>query len=405
MAQEERSRPCHPHLRPGATNCDAKWLYWRRRRSRTYSAAAFVGKASAEHRGSSTCKSIEKPVQQQQEAESFRRSSGSNFAPPSLLFVPAPAEKTGVEEEHHHYFLVHFMMGGVAASVSKTAAAPIERVKMLLQLQGEQLKSGRLSEPYKGIADCFLRILREEGVLALWRGNFTNVIRYFPTQAFNFAFKDYFRDLLAFRREKDGYSKWFLGNVLSGGAAGAASSVFVYSLDYARTRLTSDSGNHLQKRQFNGLSDVYRKTIHSDGILGLYRGFRASVLGIIFYRGLYFGIYDSVKPVVLVGALQDSFAASFGLAFVVTTIAGSITYPLDTIRRRMMLTSGEAVKYMDTTDAFQQIIAKEGVKALFKGGLANILLGLAGAGVLAGYDKLQLIVFGRAFRPPSTEAY
>jgi len=123
-------------------------------------------------------------------------------------------------------------------------------------------------------------------------------------QAFNFAFKDYFRDLLAFRREKDGYSKWFLGNVLSGGAAGAASSVFVYSLDYARTRLTSDSGNHLQKRQFNGLSDVYRKTIHSDGILGLYRGFRASVLGIIFYRGLYFGIYDSVKPVVLVGALQ-----------------------------------------------------------------------------------------------------
>ncbi len=182
MAQEERSRPCHPHLRPGATNCDAKWLYWRRRRNRTYSAAAFMGKVSAEHGGSSTCKYVEKSVQQQQEAESFRRSSGSNSAPPLLLFVPAPVEKTGVEEEHHHYFLVHFMMGGVAASVSKTAAAPIERVKMLLQLQGEQLKTGRLSEPYKGIADCFLRILREEGVLALWRGNFTNVIRYFPTQ-------------------------------------------------------------------------------------------------------------------------------------------------------------------------------------------------------------------------------
>jgi solute carrier family 25 (adenine nucleotide translocator) protein 4/5/6/31 len=111
------------------------------------------------------------------------------------------------------------------------------------------------------------------------------------------------------------------------------------------------------------------------------------------------------EPCCNVTRLQDSFAASFGLGFVVTTIAGSITYPLDTIRRRMMLTSGEAVKYMDTTDAFRQIIAKEGVKALFKGGLANILLGLAGAGVLAGYDKLQLIVFGSAFRPPSTEAY
>ncbi len=147
---------------------------------------------------------------------------------------------------------------------------------------------------------CLLRQLHEEDMhsflTVLWCGP--------AAQAFNFAFKDYFRDLLGFRREKDGYSKWFLGNVLSGGAAGAASSVFVYSLDYARTRLTSDSGNHLQKRQFNGLSDVYRKTIRSDGILGLYRGFRASVLGIILYRGLYFGIYDSVKPVVLVGALQ-----------------------------------------------------------------------------------------------------
>lgn len=79
-------------------------------------------------------------------------------------------------------FLTDFLMGGVSAAVSKTAAAPIERVKLLIQNQDEMIKAGRLSEPYKGIVDCFARTIKNEGVLSLWRGNTANVIRYFPTQ-------------------------------------------------------------------------------------------------------------------------------------------------------------------------------------------------------------------------------
>lgn len=87
--------------------------------------------------------------------------------------------------------------------------------------------------------------------------------------------------------------------------------------------------------------DVYKKTLASDGIAGLYRGFGPSVLGIVVYRGLYFGMYDSIKPVLLVGPLEGSFIASFLLGWTVTTGAGIASYPLDTIRRRMMMTSGE----------------------------------------------------------------
>ena len=122
-------------------------------------------------------------------------------------------------------------------------------------------------------------------------------------QALNFAFKDYFKGLFNFKKDRDGYWKWFAGNMASGSAAGASSSVFVYSLDYARTRLTNDAKAGGQ-RQFNGLVDVYRKTLKSDGIAGLYRGFNVSCAGIIVYRGLYFGLYDSLKPVLLVGSLQ-----------------------------------------------------------------------------------------------------
>lgn len=101
----------------------------------------------------------------------------SNASP---VFVQAPSEKGFAG------FAIDFLMGGVSAAVSKTAAAPIERVKLLIQNQDEMIKTGRLSEPYKGIGDCFKRTIADEGFGSLWRGNTANVIRYFPTQVPHF---------------------------------------------------------------------------------------------------------------------------------------------------------------------------------------------------------------------------
>jgi len=295
-------------------------------------------------------------------------------------------------------FAIDFMMGGVSAAVSKTAAAPIERIKLLIQNQDEMIKQGRLSHPYKGIGDAFRRTMADEGALALWRGNTANVIRYFPTQALNFAFKDYFKSLFGFKKN-EGYWTWFAGNIASGAGAGASSLLFVYSLDYARTRLANDakSAKGGGERQFNGLVDVYRKTLATDGLAGLYRGFVPSVVGIIVYRGLYFGLFDSLKPVVLVGPLEGSFLAAFGLGWLVTNAAGLASYPLDTIRRRMMMTSGTGQKYSSMFDAGRQIVAKEGTRSLFKGAGANILRAVAGAGVLSLYDKAQELMFGKVY--------
>ncbi|GLI63116.1 hypothetical protein VaNZ11_006021 [Volvox africanus] len=296
-------------------------------------------------------------------------------------------------------FLVDFLAGGVSAAVSKTAAAPIERVKLLIQNQDEMIKQGRLAAPYKGIGDCFVRTVREEGVGSLWRGNTANVIRYFPTQALNFAFKDKFKRMFGYSKDKE-YWKWFAGNMASGGAAGAVSLAFVYSLDYARTRLANDAKSAKKgggDRQFNGLLDVYRKTIASDGVAGLYRGFNISCVGIVVYRGLYFGMYDSLKPVVLVGPLANNFLASFLLGWGITIGAGLASYPIDTIRRRMMMTSGAAVKYKSSFHCFQEIVKNEGTKSLFKGAGANILRAVAGAGVLAGYDQLQVLLLGKKY--------
>merc|ERR1711971_1367072 len=293
----------------------------------------------------------------------------------------APAQKLSPAED--------FMLGGVAAAISKTAAAPIERIKLMVQNQDEMIKAGRLATPYNGVMDCFRRTVADEGMTALWRGNTANVIRYFPTQALNFAFKDYFKRMFNKNKDRDGYAMWFLGNLASGGCAGAASLFFVYSLDYARTRLANDAksakgGGDLQ---FNGLIDVYKKTIASDGIAGLYRGFVISCVGIIVYRGCYFGFFDTLKPLLL--GEDAGLVFSFMLGYGVTVTAGLMSYPIDTIRRRMMMTSGEAVKYIGSLDCTMQILRTEGVPSFFKGAGANILRGAAGAGVLAGFDKLR----------------
>lgn len=226
------------------------------------------------------------------------------------------------------------------------------------------------------------------GVLPFWRGNLANCIRYFPTQALNFAFKDKIKALFKMSKQ-DSYSVKFTKNIASGGMAGAMSLCFVYSLDYARTRLANDakSGKKGGERQFNGLIDVYRKTLKSDGFTGLYRGFMISCVGIIVYRGCYFGFYDTLKPIVL--GDNASFFLSFCLGYGVTVSAGLVSYPIDTIRRRMMMTSGEAVKYKGSIDCFFKIVKAEGFMSLMKGAGANILRGVAGAGVLSGFDKFK----------------
>lgn len=291
-------------------------------------------------------------------------------------------------------FAKDFLAGGISAAVSKTAVAPIERVKLILQVQAanKQIEAGK---EYKGIIDCFVRIPKEQGFGAFWRGNLANVIRYFPTQALNFAFKDVYKQIfLGGVDQKTQFWRYFVGNLGSGGAAGATSLCFVYPLDYARTRLGADVGKGAADRQYNGLVDCIKKTLKSDGAAGLYRGFSVSVQGIIIYRAAYFGCYDTAR-----GSLPDPknspFIVNFGIAQVVTICSGILSYPFDTVRRRMMMQSGRAkadIMYKNTLDCWVKIGKQEGSRAFFKGALSNVFRGTGGALVLVFYDELKKLL-------------
>ncbi|XP_051565494.1 ADP/ATP translocase 3-like [Myxocyprinus asiaticus] len=273
---------------------------------------------------------------------------------------------------------------------------PNESTLLCLNLQVQHAsKQISADKQYKGIIDCIVRIPKEQGFVSFWRGNLANVIRYFPTQALNFAFKDKYKQIFLGGTDKHTqFWRYFAGNLASGGAAGATSLCFVYPLDFARTRLAADVGKAGSSREFTGLADCLVKIFRSDGLRGLYQGFNVSVQGIIIYRAAYFGIYDTAK-----GMLPDSknthIVVSWMIAQTVTAVAGVVSYPFDTVRRRMMMQSGRKgadIMYMGTIDCWRKIARDEGGKAFFKGALSNVFRGMGGAFVLVLYDEFKKLV-------------
>ncbi len=293
-------------------------------------------------------------------------------------------------------FLVNFIAGGVSGAVAKTCTAPIERVKLLIQTQDANPKiiSGEVAR-YTGIVDCFTRVASEQGVKAFWRGNATNIIRYFPTQAFNFAFKDSIKALFPKADKNAEFAKFFLINMASGGLAGAGSLCIVYPLDYARTRLASDVGSG--KAQFNGLLDCIKKTVAAGGVGSLYNGIGVSVVGIIPYRGVYFGLFDTLTGYNPLQKDENSFkraGSKFICAQVSAISAGYASYPFDTVRRRLQMQSEKPESewvYKGTADCFAKIMKDEGTGALFKGAGANALRTVGAAMVLVLYSEITAV--------------
>jgi len=295
---------------------------------------------------------------------------------------------------NHVNFNETFVTAGTASVIAKTTSAPLERIKLLMQNQDKLIKQNCLDRQYSGIIDCAKHTLRNEGLLSFWRGNLVNVTRYTFTQGCNFHFKDaakynLFGDPKSTAWKKLSYQEKLTKNIISGGVAGSFSQFLFYHLDLCRTRLANDINSKTGSRVFNGVTDVYVKILRSDGITGLYRGFVISCVGKFVYRGIYFGLYDSLKPVIL-HENDQTFSSLFLLGWFVTATAGFIDYPIDTTRRYIMMTSGgNSQKYRSSFECAKDIKRTHGFKGFYKGVGANILRGMAGAIALAGTDKLK----------------
>ncbi len=295
-------------------------------------------------------------------------------------------------------FLFDFLLAGISAAIGKTSTAPLERAKLLLQNQNSL---DVIEKKYTGTFDCLKRLIKEEGFFSLWRGNTSNVIRYFPNQALNFAFKDTFKNILPVYDSKKNFWKFLLTNCISGGLAGALSMAICQPIDMARTRLSTDNLNSEGKRKFTGSIDCLKQIYTVEGLRGIFRGTLISCIGVFPYRAMYFGIYDTMKAKCL--NKNSNFFIKWFMAQSVTLGAGLCLYPLDTVRRRIMIESGmpkELKKYKNSFQCGYRILKEEGFYGLYKGYGTNTLRTLGSSVVLVLYDEFQK-VFGLEARGKS----
>ena len=150
-------------------------------------------------------------------------------------------------------FVKDLMLGGTSGVIAKTLCAPLERVKIVLQTQSANVQLVGATK-YSGIGNAFKRIASEQGIVSFWRGNTANCLRYFPTQAMNFAFKEKYQALFVRPKEEVGFALFFLGYLAAGGAAGATSLTVSYPLEYTYTRMAADVGKGTAK-MYSGIVD------------------------------------------------------------------------------------------------------------------------------------------------------
>jgi len=293
-------------------------------------------------------------------------------------------------------FVKEFAMAGCSGAFVKTLTAPIERVKLLIQTQDANplIRSGEVPR-YSGIGNCFSRVMAEQGFASFWRGNGANVLRYFPQQAFNLSFKDTLKRIFPKYNNQTEFPQFFMVQLASAGLGAAGSLTICYPLDYARTRLASDVGSG--KKTFSGIFDCIKKTAAASGPLGLYNGFGASVGGVVAYRGMQLGCFDTINDMNPyksdLGVL--GFASGFCAGMASLAAAMPLSYPFDTIRRRLQMESEvpkEKRIYKTTGNAVKVIIQQEGVTALYKGLAANMVRGAGAAMVPVLYEKGKIVL-------------
>jgi solute carrier family 25 (adenine nucleotide translocator) protein 4/5/6/31 len=287
--------------------------------------------------------------------------------------------------------LINLAAGGISGAVSKTLTAPLEKVKLAIQNQDSDPRviSGEMKR-YSGMGDAFKRHISELGPSSLWRGNFANCIRYVPTAACNLAFKDNIKRMFPKYSKDTEFAKFAGAQVASGALAGGLTNTIVYPLIYVRTVLGADLG---KEKKYNGMFDCLKKTIQGNGVMSLYNGIGPSTIGIVVYRGAQFGIQDILKSF---NPYQKDFSviglvSKFTVAQVAVSASGIISYPLDTLQRRLQIEASkpkETQMYNGMVDCFGKILKNEGPGGFFKGALANVLRGTGAALVLVIYDEI-----------------
>ncbi|XP_076645525.1 dephosphocoenzyme A carrier isoform X2 [Halictus rubicundus] len=266
--------------------------------------------------------------------------------------------------------------GAIAGALAKTTIAPLDRTKINFQIS---------QQPYsaKAAAEFLVKALRTDGLLSLWRGNSATMVRIIPYSAVQFTAHEQWKRILRVNgseREKPGL------NFLAGALAGITSQSATYPLDLMRARMAVT-----QKAEYKTLRQVFVRIYMEEGLLAYYRGFTATLLGVIPYAGCSFFTYDLLRNMLTVYTVAiPGFSTSLICGGIAGMVAQTSSYPLDIVRRRMQTSAIKGQHYHTIGSTITKIYREEGLMAFYKGLSMNWVKGPIAVGIsFATHDTVR----------------
>ncbi|KAF7653157.1 hypothetical protein LDENG_00086690 [Lucifuga dentata] len=252
--------------------------------------------------------------------------------------------------------------GAMAGAVSRTGTAPLDRMKVFMQVHAS--KSNEIN-----LISGFKQMLKEGGITSLWRGNGINVLKIAPETAIKFMAYEQYKKLLTREPGKTKTHERFL----AGSLAGATSQTAIYPMEMLKTRLT------LRKTgQYSGMFDCAKKILKKEGVKAFYKGYVPNILGIIPYAGIDLAVYESLKNIWLSRYAKDTANPGILVLLACGTISSTCgqlaSYPLALIRTRMQAQASlEGLEQLPMTKMVKTILKKDGFFGLYRGILPNFM--------------------------------
>ncbi|XP_010262654.1 PREDICTED: mitochondrial substrate carrier family protein B-like [Nelumbo nucifera] len=287
------------------------------------------------------------------------------------------------------------LAGGIAGAVSKTCTAPLARLTILFQVQGMHSDVATLSKA--SIWREASRIVYEEGFRAFWKGNLVTIAHRLPYSSVSFYAYERYKNLLqsipGLESHRENITADLCVRLVGGGLAGITAASITYPLDLVRTRLAAQTNVVYYRGMWHTLSTISR----DEGVVGLYKGLGATLLGVGPSIAISFSVYETLRSLWQSQRPQDSpVLVSLACGSLSGIASSTATFPLDLVRRRMQLegAAGRARVYKTgLLGTFRHIIRTEGLRGLYRGILPEYYKVVPSVGIVfMTYETIKMLL-------------
>ncbi|XP_005388885.1 PREDICTED: calcium-binding mitochondrial carrier protein SCaMC-1-like isoform X2 [Chinchilla lanigera] len=291
--------------------------------------------------------------------------------------IAIPDEFTKKEKESGDWWK-RLVAAGIAGAVARTCTAPLDRLKVVMQVHSLKTRKMRL-------INVFQQMVKEGGILSLWQGNGINVFKIAPETAIKIGAYEQYKKWLSF----DGTHIGILERFIAGSLAGATSQTCIYPMEVIKTRLiVAKSG------EYSGIFDCIKKLLKHGGVHTFFKGYIPNLLGIIPYAGLDLAVYELLKNYWLEHYAENSVNPGIMILLGCSTLShtcGQLTsFPLYLIRTRMQAEALVEKEQIPMIRLIQEIYNKEGKKGFFRGLTPNIIKVLPAVSIgCVAYEKVK----------------